>query len=50
MIEALICTQNWLSPTEFNFNDRDFDQYEETDSIASNVSGESTVTKDVNMS
>ncbi|KAF7831479.1 zinc finger BED domain-containing protein RICESLEEPER 2-like [Senna tora] len=48
--EALICTQNWLSPTEFNFNDRDFDQYEETDSIASDVSGESTVTEDVNMS
>ncbi|KAF7841566.1 zinc finger BED domain-containing protein RICESLEEPER 1-like [Senna tora] len=50
MTEALICTQNWLSPTEFNFNDRDFDQYEETDSIASDVSGESTVTEDVNMS
>ncbi|KAF7839761.1 zinc finger BED domain-containing protein RICESLEEPER 2-like [Senna tora] len=42
MTEALICTQNWLSPTEFNFNYRDFDQYEETD----NVSGESTVTVD----
>ncbi|KAF7820963.1 zinc finger BED domain-containing protein RICESLEEPER 2-like [Senna tora] len=50
MTEALICTQNWLSPTEFNFNDRDFDQYEETDSIASDVCGESTVTEDVNMS
>ncbi|KAF7814665.1 zinc finger BED domain-containing protein RICESLEEPER 2-like [Senna tora] len=50
MTETLICTQNWLSPTEFNFNDRDFDQYEETDSIASDVSGESTVTEDVNMS
>ncbi|KAF7801652.1 zinc finger BED domain-containing protein RICESLEEPER 2-like [Senna tora] len=46
MTEALICTQNWLSPTEFNFNDRDFDQYEETDSIASDVLGESTVTVD----
>ncbi|KAF7838952.1 zinc finger BED domain-containing protein RICESLEEPER 2-like [Senna tora] len=46
MTEALICTQNWLSPTEFNFNDRDFDQYEETDSIASDVSGESTVSVD----
>ncbi|KAF7841239.1 zinc finger BED domain-containing protein RICESLEEPER 2-like [Senna tora] len=43
MTKALICTQNWLSPTEFNFNDRDFDQYEETDSIASDVSRESTV-------
>ncbi|KAF7814598.1 zinc finger BED domain-containing protein RICESLEEPER 2-like [Senna tora] len=32
--------------TEFNFNDRDFDQYEETDSIASDVSGESTVSVD----
>ncbi|KAF7838915.1 zinc finger BED domain-containing protein RICESLEEPER 2-like [Senna tora] len=50
MTEALICTQNLLSLTEFNFNDRDFDQYEETDSIASDVSGESTVTEDVNMS
>ncbi|KAF7844465.1 zinc finger BED domain-containing protein RICESLEEPER 2-like [Senna tora] len=50
LTEALICTQNWLSPTEFNFNDPDFDQYEETDSIASDVSGESTVTEDVNMS
>ncbi|KAF7812446.1 uncharacterized protein G2W53_033422 [Senna tora] len=29
---------------EFNFNDRDFDQYEESDSIASDVSGESTIT------
>ncbi|KAF7822115.1 zinc finger BED domain-containing protein RICESLEEPER 2-like [Senna tora] len=35
---------------QFNFNDREFDQYEETDTIASNVSGESTVTEDVNMS
>ncbi|KAF7820676.1 zinc finger BED domain-containing protein RICESLEEPER 2-like [Senna tora] len=52
MTEAFICTQNWLSPTEFNFNDRDFDQHEETDSIASfkfYVSGESTVTEDVNI-
>ncbi|KAF7833205.1 zinc finger BED domain-containing protein RICESLEEPER 2-like [Senna tora] len=47
MSEALICTQNWLSPTKFNFNDHDFDQYEEFDNIASDVYGESTITEDV---
>lgn len=35
MTEALTCAQNWLKPTRFNFRDRDFDQYEESESVAS---------------
>ena len=33
MVEALICTQNWLK-SKFNFPERPYDQYDETESAA----------------
>lgn len=33
MAEALICTQNWLKPSRFQFKDAHLDEYEVAESI-----------------
>ncbi|KAF1881647.1 hypothetical protein Lal_00039865 [Lupinus albus] len=33
MVEALICTQNWINPVGLKFYDKDFDQFDSTEKI-----------------
>ncbi|KAF1881864.1 hypothetical protein Lal_00038505 [Lupinus albus] len=33
MVEALICTQNWLNPASLKFYDKDFDQFDSIEKI-----------------
>lgn len=33
MVEALICTQNWLYPSDIEFDHKDFDQFDSNEKI-----------------